>query len=125
MSTSKVYSFVAGFVAAIVIIAAWMLWQNLELVGGKYEGSPNGAFRIDVTARLRPQPGGKYTITLEDTKKGSRLRTITIELPRSESTTNPRDSGSSIEWDEGSTYADVSLGSSETIRVWVPATARQ
>ena len=120
MKLPKRNSFVVGFVAALLVVGLFVVWRNAAIVGGRAVDSPNRAYQLNITARMDPQPGGTYTIKLVQNATGNILRTITIQLPKTESTVSVRENGATIDWAADSSYADILISGQKSIRVWIP-----
>jgi hypothetical protein len=109
-----------GFLTALVLVGLVLLWTQVRFSGGIVSDSPNARYHISVMAPLSPSLGSSYRIKLLDKRSSAVVRSITVTVPRSESTVALRDGGGEIKWDAGSSFADVTTDGTELIRVWVP-----
>jgi hypothetical protein len=120
LALPKRNSFVIGFVCALLLVAAYCVWQNAGVGGGVHAESPDGAYSLLVMAPLSPQYGGEYDIQLSHKPSGRLIRHATLAVPSSEQTVALRGGGGSIQWDAASSFADLQVAGQPIFRIWVP-----
>jgi hypothetical protein len=121
LATSKLNTFVTGFLSAALLWLVWWMCVNFRFQGGHIEDSPSAKYSLMVFAPMDETVGGTYTVTLKDKTTGSTLRTATVKLNANEKTRSLRGLPISMSWDAAESYSDITIDGVFLIRLSVPS----
>lgn len=120
-SILKRYSFVTGFLTAVVLGLAWSGVANFALMGGHTQDSPSGKYSLSIMAPMTPTVGGTYSMTLINNTTGKVIRTAKVTLNSAEKTQPLRDRSVLMNWDATETRVDIVIDGESLTQIVVPA----